>query len=68
MTTGLHAGFAESHDLQIVFLEDSERDRRLVHEALQMFGIRCQFTHAATKEGFETALPRLVTVKSADIP
>jgi PAS domain S-box-containing protein len=58
MKTGLSAGSAQSHDLQIVFLEDKERDRGLVHEVLSEAGFRCQFIHAATKEEFETALAR----------
>ncbi|HKB58226.1 MAG TPA: response regulator [Lacunisphaera sp.] len=58
MTTGLHAGLVHSHDLQIVFLEDNEHDRGLVHRALRKAGFTCQFTYAATKEEFEAALAR----------
>ncbi|MFZ5495341.1 MAG: response regulator [Verrucomicrobiota bacterium] len=58
MTKGLHVGLARFHDLQIVFLEDSEWDRDLVHEALRKAGFRCQFTHVATRMDFETALAR----------
>ena len=56
MTTLLHAGTADSSDLQIVLLEDSEHDRGLIYEALHKAGFRCQFTHATTKEDFATAL------------
>jgi hypothetical protein len=50
MTTGFHAGLARSHDLHIVFQEDNERDRTLIHEALCKAGFSCQIPQAATKE------------------
>ena len=50
MTTGFHAGLARSHDLHIVFQEDNERDRTLIHEALSKARFSCQIPQAATKE------------------
>lgn len=58
MPTELHVGPDHARDLQIVFLEDRESDRQLVHEALRAAGFRCEFTHVVTREEFAAAMAR----------